>query len=169
MPSPPLTDDERQQIRDLHAAGHGCNAIARQLGRDRSTISRAAQGMGLDFDRKQTREATQARRDDNAARRTRIITNLYDVIEDDLVQLKTAGHQLAEVSMGKVVRYEVDRLPAQDRKALLTAISSAATTAVRLEQVDASDGADQVASLLGTLFDGLRAKHGTSDDDPAAE
>ena len=61
MPAPaPLSDEERQQIRDLHAAGHGCNAIARQLGRDRSTISRAANDMGLTFDRARTRAATAA-------------------------------------------------------------------------------------------------------------
>lgn len=155
MAASPLTPEERQQIRDLHAQGLGCNAIARQLGRDRSTISRAAADMGLSFDRAQTRAATQARREDNAARRTRIIADLYDVIEDDIAQLKATGHHLAEVSMGKVVRYEVDRLPAQDRKALLTGISSAATTAVRLEQVDANSGASEARSMLSAIADAL--------------
>jgi hypothetical protein len=78
MPSPPLTDHERQQIKDLHAQGLGCNAIARQLGRDRSTISRAAQGMGLDFDRKQTRQATQARVDDAKHKRALLADQLLD-------------------------------------------------------------------------------------------
>ncbi|WP_101784246.1 helix-turn-helix domain-containing protein [Nonomuraea indica] len=79
MPAPaPLTNAERQQIRDLHAAGHGCNDIARQLGRDRSTISRAAAAMELTFDRAQTRAATQARVDDTKHKRAVLAEQLLD-------------------------------------------------------------------------------------------
>jgi IS30 family transposase len=83
--APPLTDAERQQIRDLHANGHGCNDIARQLGRDRSTISRAANDMGLSFDRTQTKAATEARVADTKAKRAL----LADQLLDDALRLRT--------------------------------------------------------------------------------
>ncbi|MEU4234170.1 helix-turn-helix domain-containing protein [Nonomuraea sp. NPDC026600] len=78
MAAPPLTDAERQQIRDLHAAGHGCNAIARQLGRDRATISKHAKDLDLTFDRAQTRVATQARVDDAKHKRALLADQLLD-------------------------------------------------------------------------------------------
>ncbi|WP_113699171.1 helix-turn-helix domain-containing protein [Nonomuraea lactucae] len=86
MPAPaPLSDDERQQIRDLHAAGHGCNAIARQLGRDRATISKHAKDLGLSFDRTQTKAATEARIAD--AKHKRAL--LADQLLDDALRLRT--------------------------------------------------------------------------------
>lgn len=157
----PVTDTDRDQLRALHAEGLGRNEIARRMGRSPRTISVLAQELGLDFDRTHTAVATEARKVDAKARRAAIIEGLYDVVEDDLAYLKQDGdYAMAEVSMGDVVRYGLDRLPAQDRKALIGGISTATTAAARIEAIDADQGAGEVGLLLGTLFDRLRDRHG---------
>ncbi|MFD1940518.1 helix-turn-helix domain-containing protein [Nonomuraea mangrovi] len=161
MASTPLTDDERQQIRDLHAAGHGCNQIARQLGRDRSTISRAANDIGLSFDRAQTRQATAARQADNAAMRAQLASDLLA----DAVRLRKQLWEPCTIHSfgGKDNIYnaaEVAEPPFRDKRDIMSTVGTAVDKALRLTDYDATDGAGEVASLLGTLFDGLRAKHG---------
>lgn len=161
MPAPPLTDDERQQIRDLHAQGHGCNHIARQLGRDRSTISRAATAMGLTFDRAQTKAATKARAADNAATRAQLASDLLA----DAVRLRQQLWQSCTIHSfgGKDNVYnehQVPEPPFRDKRDIMNTVGVAVDKALRLTDYDQHDGADEVTSLLGSLFDGLRAKHG---------
>ncbi|RLL70306.1 helix-turn-helix domain-containing protein [Streptomyces sp. Z26] len=156
----PVTDDDRQQIRVLHAEGLGRNEIARRLNRSPRTISVQATDMGLTFDRTATAVATAARKTDAKARRAAIIDGLYDVAEDDLAYLKQgAGYELVEVSMGAPVRYTVDRLPAQDRRALIGGINTGTGAAARLEALDAGDGADDARSMIGQLAAGLTAAY----------
>jgi hypothetical protein len=156
----PVTDDDRQQLRALHADGHGRNEIARRMKRSPRTISVLAEELGLDFDRTHTAVATEARKVDAKARRAAIIDGLYDVVEDDLGYLKQGGdYAMAEVSMGDVVRYELDRLTAQDRKALIGGISTATTAAAKLEAIDSNGGADEAKSMLGQLAAGLTAAY----------
>lgn len=160
MPSLPLTDDERQQIRDLHTAGHGCNAIARQLGRDRSTISRAASDMGITFDRKQTRAATQARADDNAAKRAELET-LY---------LTEAKQLLAELRQPTIVynfggrdnTYNEAEHPEPDAGAklkLMQASGAAMDRALKIAALDSDSGAEDGRGMLGALAAGLQAAY----------
>lgn len=155
-----VTQADYDQVRALHAEGHGRNEIARRLKRSPRTISVLAQEMGLDFDRTHTAVATEARKIDARARRAAIIDGLYDVAEDDIAYLKQGGdYELAEVSMGDVVRYAVDRLPAQDRKALIGGISTATTAAAKLEAIDNDGGANEAKSMLGQLAAGLTAAY----------
>ncbi|MGH3584839.1 MAG: helix-turn-helix domain-containing protein [Pseudonocardia sp.] len=162
MSGRPVTDETREQVRQLHAQGLSRNEIARQFGRSGRTISLIAKDLGLTFDRAaETEVATRVRQADNKARRAGIIASLYDIAEDDIAHLrKQGGYDLVEASAGKAVAYRVERLPAQDRKALVPAISTGTNAAVRLEQVDADTGAGEVGSLLTTLFDRLRDRHG---------
>lgn len=75
----PLTDDERQRIRELHAAGRGCNQIARDLGRSPAIVSKTARELGLSFDRSTTVAATEAKKADASALRAAL---MLDYLED---------------------------------------------------------------------------------------
>ncbi|MFC9847782.1 helix-turn-helix domain-containing protein [Streptomyces sp. NPDC060223] len=163
----PVTDEDRQAVRRLAGEGLGRNAIARELKRSPRTISTIAEALDppVTFDRTMTAVATQARVIDGKARRAAIIAGLYDVVEDDLLYLKDDTYDLVEVSMGAPVRYEANRLPAQDRKALITGVSTATTAAARLEALDGDPETDTARSILGSLADGIRKLADAQGDD----
>ncbi|TXS22627.1 helix-turn-helix domain-containing protein [Streptomyces sp. ms191] len=164
--NPPVTDEERAEIRRLHAEGHGRNEISRRTGRSLRTISVQAERMGLTFDRTMTAVATEARVIDGRARRAAILAGLYEVAEAELDYLRQGGqYALVEVSSGKAVRFNADRLPAQDRRALITGISTAMTAAARLESMEGDPGITGAASLLMNLSDAFRLAAGPPEDD----
>lgn len=76
---PPVTDTDRQRVRDLHAQGLARNAIAARIGRSRATVSKIASEEGLSFDRSATAEATRAKVVDAKQRRA----NLAEAALDD--------------------------------------------------------------------------------------
>nr|WP_237532071.1 helix-turn-helix domain-containing protein [Streptomyces sp. SID8352] len=148
----------------------GRNEIAREIGRSLRTVSVYAAEMGLGFDRSKTAAATEAKMQDAKARRAAIIQGLYDVAEDELAYLKnTDGYQLVEVSLGKPVKYTVDRLPAQDRKALVSSVSTATSAAARLEALDTNNGIDDGVSMLGKLASGLSAAYTAMTEEGSSE
>lgn len=164
--NPRVTDEERDEIRRLHAEGHGRNEIGRLVGRSQRTISEQAAKMGLLFDRSATAVATEAKVIDARARRARIMEQLYDVIEADLAYLKKPdGYVLVEVSAGKAVPFGAERLPAQDRRALITGISTAITAASRLEALEGDPGVAGAASLLTSLGKAFLEAAGPPEDD----
>ncbi|MEU5974385.1 helix-turn-helix domain-containing protein [Streptomyces sp. NPDC047315] len=152
----PVTDNDRRSIRELHAQGLGRNEISREIGRSSRTVSVLAEEMGLTFDRTATAVATEARKTDAKARRAAIVASLYDVAEDDLAYLRQGtAYGLVEVSAGRAVDYTTERLPAQDRKALVQSVGSAMTAASRLEALDTGNGVHEATSVIGQLRDGL--------------
>lgn len=158
----PVTDEDREAVRRLAAQGLGRNAIARELRRSPRTISVIAEQLDppVLFDRTMTAVATEARVIDAKARRTAIIDGLYAVAEDDLAYLRgTREYALVEVSMGAPVRYTAQRLPAQDRKALVGAIGSAVASATKLEALDTANGVNDAKSMIGDLAAGLTAAY----------
>ncbi|MGW0550549.1 helix-turn-helix domain-containing protein [Streptomyces altiplanensis] len=162
----PVTDQTRADVRRLHSEGLGRNEIARELDRSPRTISVIAEKLGLDFDRTATAVATQARVTDSKARRAAIVAGLYDIAEDEIAYLKkVGGYRLVEVSVGAPVEYTVGRLPAQDRKALITGISTATSSAARLEALDGDPGTDAARSMLTSLADGIRRLADAQEDD----
>ncbi|MFE6103196.1 helix-turn-helix domain-containing protein [Streptomyces laurentii] len=164
--NPRVTDEERAEIRRLHAEGHGRNEIARRLGRGQRTISVQVDAMGLSFDRTATAVATEARVIDGRARRARILEGLYEVAEAELGYLRRSSpYPLVEVSAGQAVRFEAERLPAQDRRALITGISTAMTAASRLEAMEGDPGIADAASLLTSLGKAFLEAAGPPEDD----
>jgi hypothetical protein len=164
--NPRVTDEERAEIRRLHAEGHGRNEIGRLIGRSQRTISEQAAKMGLLFDRSATAVATEAKVIDARARRAKILEGLYEVAEAELDYLRQNGHyDLVEVSAGKAVRFNADRLPAQDRRALITGISTAMTAASRLEALEGDPGVAGAASLLTSLGKAFLEAAGPPEDD----
>jgi transposase-like protein len=71
-----LSDQERARIAELHGEGLGCSEIARRIGRDPSTVSRAAKKLGLSFAREATKAATEAHQADIAAERAQLARDL---------------------------------------------------------------------------------------------
>lgn len=166
-----LTDAEVERIRDLHGQGLSRNKIAAELGRSMSTVTAAADRLGLTFDRTRTEQATKARQIDNKARRAAIVARLYGQAEKVLARLDRPTHKMAEVSLGKVVRYEVDDLPGADIHRLVGAINVATASAVKLEQVDNTGGDEAALSMVSALAAGLQlaaAQLPPSDDGDAA-
>ena len=63
----PITDDEREQVRHLHAEDKTRNQIARAIKRSGSTVSKSAKDIDLSFERgSEVVAATEARRLDLA-------------------------------------------------------------------------------------------------------
>jgi hypothetical protein len=75
---PPPADIDPDRLRQLHAQGLSCAAIAAELGVNRSTISRHARRLGLKFDRAQTQAATEALVVDAKAKRAQLANDLLD-------------------------------------------------------------------------------------------
>lgn len=164
----PFSAAEIAELKRLHGLRMGRNAIARAMGRSLRGVTVHAGRLGLSFDRTATAAATEAKMQDAKARRAAIIQGLYDVAEEELAYLKQGdGYNLVEVSIGKPVPYTVERLPAQDRKALVSSISTATSAAARLEALDTNNGVDDGISMLGKLASGLSAAYNamTEEDD----
>lgn len=151
-----VTPEERAEIIRLARADVGRNEIARRTRRSLRTVTLICHDEGIAFDRAATAAATEAKMQDAKARRAAIIEGLYAVAEDELAYLRKGdGYVLVEVSLGKPVDYIAERLPAQDRKALVSSISTATAAAARLEALDGDPGVDAARSMLGTLAEGL--------------
>ncbi|MFI6904872.1 helix-turn-helix domain-containing protein [Nonomuraea sp. NPDC050394] len=168
MSSPPLTDDERTQIRQLHAQDLGCNAIAKQLGRDRSTISRAAAAMGITFDRKQTRQATEARAADNAARRAQLAS---DLLADAARLRKQLWEPCTIHSFGGrdnvYNEHPVDEPPFRDKRDIMSTVGVAVEKALRLTDYDANSGASEARSMLSAIAEALEVAAANLPDEEA--
>lgn len=166
---PPISDDKRAAILADIRSGGSCRGIARAHDVSDATVRKVASDNGITdaFSREQTAHATRARVADNAARRSVIVSRLYEHASYQLDRLDRTEHERSEVSAGKLVQWTADDLPPQDVRALIQAAGHATQHAVRLEQVDHTDGADDVASMLGKLGDALQtaAEH-TEDDFP---
>lgn len=152
----PITDEDRKRVRELHAQGLGRNAIAREMGRGRRSVSDLAAEMGLTFDRTATAVATEARKIDAAARRAALIERYYEQAHKQLDRLDRDEHTIKEVSLGKVVTYSTPDLPASDVRALLQASIAASTQAAKLEALDGDPGTEVARSMLAGLAEGIR-------------
>ncbi|WP_234342273.1 helix-turn-helix domain-containing protein [Streptomyces leeuwenhoekii] len=154
----PVTDEDRQRVRELHAKGLGRNEIARQTGRSQRTVSLIAEDLGLTFDRTATAVATQAKVADAKARRAAIVQRLYARTERLLDQLDAAdrgGFKFTTSTVHGIETERLDHVPGQEEKALAGAITQYMNQAVRLEQLDGDPGVDAARSMLGALAEGI--------------
>lgn len=152
----PVTADELDEIRRLHAEGHGRNEISRRTGRCLRTISVQCAKMGLTFDRTATEAATAARNADLAEKRS----ILADALTDDALRLSAQVWEPAVIHSfgGKDHTYnsrEVDEPLAADKRSLMAAATAAAAQSVRLVPPAEDTGAADARSMLGKLFAGL--------------
>lgn len=156
----PVTDDDRAAIRDLHAAGHGRNEIARRLGRSGRTISVEAAAMGLSFDRAEMTEAATRNRTADLAEQRAI---LAQALTEDALRLTEQIWQPAKIYNfgGKDNDYnerDVDEPPADAKRALMGAAGMAIDRSLKLVPVET----DQQG--LAAVDQWLRGMMGGSDD-----
>lgn len=154
----PVTDDERDEIRRLHAQRLGRNEIARRLGRGTRTISVEAERMGLTFDRTATEEATRARMADLAERRA----ILAEALQGDAERLTEQLWQPAKVFNigGKDNTYtekEVPEPPADAKKNLMAAAGMAIDRSLKLVPPQNDGGEEAARGMVGQLLTGLSA------------
>lgn len=166
---PPLTDAELARIRTLHAAGTSRNDMARILGRSGSTISKAAEQMGLSFDREMVKAATAARVADARARRADIMHKLLDDADRLRGQIWEPHEYRAHGGRDFVEqRWTQPEPTSADKHKLMMATSAALTSSMRLDLHDVDSGASTAKSMLGALAAGLgvaAAQLGPDDDD----
>ncbi|EFC80188.1 GcrA family cell cycle regulator [Parafrankia sp. EUN1f] len=152
----PFTDADVERLRELHTAGMSCGAIARQMGRSRSTVSEHAKRLGLAFDGPPA-EATAVKAATNREMRADLIRRMLrragavlDRLEADTYQHRITTGEASYIVSDPVV-------PAADEKALSGAIASYMRTAMEAEKLDAAVGDTDGRSMLEALADGLKA------------
>jgi ParB-like chromosome segregation protein Spo0J len=149
----PINDDDREQVRRLHAEGLGRNDIARAIGRSPSTVSKIAAALGLTFDRTATAVATEARKADARAMRAEIALGLLE----DVVRLRGQLFKSCTVFNfgGKDNTFEqalIDEPTFADKRNILTAIGTAVDRAMKL---DAYDKIDETLSGIDAWLDAM--------------
>lgn len=159
-PPRPVTQDDYDQVRALHAEGLSRNEIARRMSRSGKTISRIADELHLDFERTRTRAATEAKKADARAKRAALANDLLD----DATRLRRQLWQEARyVDHGGREFDRVDwTMPEPtfaDKLKIMQAAGIAIDKAVRLDEYDADPGIDAAKSMLGALARGLGAAY----------
>jgi transposase len=167
----PITDDDREQVRTLHAQGKTRNEIARIIKRSPSTVTKIARDLDLTFDRAgEVAVATEVRRADLAARRTALAAALQDDAEKLRAQLwapctvgEFAGRE------GEWHETNLDRPRFGDQRQIIGAVQTAISTSLRLAPAEGGEGAEQVRSMLGALGEALQQAAADDADDGGAD
>lgn len=156
----PLTDNDRDLVRQLHEAGLARNDIAREIGRSPSTVSKLAKELGLSFDRSKTQVATAAKVADAKARRARLQLDLLADAER-LRQQLWQEHEYIDHGGKEFIeaRWTQPEPTSADKLKLMQAAKLALDGSLRLDQHDGDGSNETVGSLLGSLFDNLVTKH----------
>ncbi|WP_216588581.1 helix-turn-helix domain-containing protein [Streptomyces brasiliscabiei] len=160
----PVTDAERQRVRELHADGKGRNEIAKILGRSGRTISEIAANLDppITFNRAaEVRQATEIRQADLAARRAAFAIKLQDIAEAEAAKINQP-HTYWDWG-GKEHDFDTHTAPEPtpgDKRAYMSLVATAVDRSLRLSPPKEEGGAEEVGALLTGLFDKLRAKHG---------
>ena len=165
----PVTEAERMKIRVLHGQGRTATAIAKELDRPVSTITRCASQMHLHFDHAQTANATKAAAIDMKARRARIAARLLDESEELLDDLKRPYMDHTFTQAGEYVQHAVMPVP-QDKAHLTRGAANLMAEHRRMAEFDAGDeGAAAGRSMIGKLFSGLAEAVGSEETETPPE
>lgn len=164
----PITDDDREQVRTLHAQSKSRNEIARIIRRSPSTVSKIAAAFDppLVFDRAaEVAVATEVRRADLAARRAALALGLQDDAEQLRAQLfapctvgEFAGRE------GEWHTADLDRPRFGDQRQIIGAVQTAVNASLRLAPAEGGENAEQVRSMLGALGEALQQAAADPDD-----
>jgi hypothetical protein len=156
-----VTAAERAEIIRLHGEGHGRNEIARRTRRSQRTVSLICAEEGLVFDISMTEDATRHRIAQLAERRA----VLAEALQGDAEHLTELMWQPCTIYNfgGKDNTYaerNVNEPPAAEKRNLMAAANLAIEKSLKLVPPKDDDGTEQVGSLLTSLYDKLRDRHG---------
>ncbi|MFJ8224950.1 helix-turn-helix domain-containing protein [Streptomyces griseus] len=168
----PVTDQERETVRQLHAEGLGRNAIAKQLKRSGRTISEIAGELGISFAARagQVAAATEVRQADLADRRARLAEQLQDDAERMRAQLwvPTTVWSFG----GKENTYEdheFPEAPADVKRTLMSAVGIAVDRSLKLVPPKDESGVEEGLALITQLMSGLTAVYQAQQQDQEAD
>ncbi|MFJ3359568.1 hypothetical protein [Streptomyces anthocyanicus] len=151
-----FSEDDEEQLRQLHADGVSRNEIARQMDWSVGTITNHASRIGLAFDREAVRAATDARQVDLKDRRQRLQEQFLDLAEHTMTRARSRYLLTGFSHTGEIATESVPEPPAKETKDFTLAASSAITSALKLAQVDAGDtGREEAAGFLQSLSDAM--------------
>ncbi|WP_131104038.1 helix-turn-helix domain-containing protein [Ornithinimicrobium sufpigmenti] len=163
------TTEQETRLRELHGQGLTLTAIAKELGRDKGSVSRKAKAMDppLTWDRSHTAAATQAKVLDVKARRAQLKADLLE----DAARLRK---QLFAPTVifnfgGKDNTYEqreLDQPPHADQLKIMQAVSTAIGSYDRLEKLDGDGGVSDAVGMLDKIADAIKATAQTLQDAP---
>ncbi|MFE5708132.1 hypothetical protein [Rhodococcus koreensis] len=145
-------------VERLHRKGMGRNEIARELGVAKGTVTTAAGLRGVEFDRAQTVEATEAFIADARASRADLSLRMLALAHR---AVGAANQALADGEGGDFRNYVVGAGVAQDKH---LALDQHVTAARSLSDVDA-----WTAAMLGRTPDEVLDTSAVSDEDIAAD
>lgn len=154
----PWTADDDQVLRDMHATGQSLGAIAKHLGRGKSTIHNQAARLGLSWDRTQTASAANAKMHDARARRAAALEAELELLELAQAHARkglTGGgwRTVMRGAMGAETTQTLEFVPPRDLRDSTSARASMAVVIDKLTDTDAS--AAHARSMLDALADSL--------------
>lgn len=148
-----VTQDDRDRVAALHAAGKGRNEIARALDVSAGTVTNIARALGLSFDRSETAAATAAKVVDLKARRAAIQARLIARAEKVLDRLEGDTYTaLVKTAGGAEEVRELHFVPARDEKDLQYVVGGYLIADERLQRASGDSGEDATRSMLSGLF-----------------
>ncbi|WP_242908690.1 hypothetical protein [Actinomadura terrae] len=167
----PITTRDRRSVAELHARGLNRNAIAREIGRAQSTVSKIARELGLTFDRRRTAEATRAKVIDAKARRAELAALLLEDAHRLRVQLWEPCDLVKIGGKDNVATREpLERPLFDDQLRIVQAAGLAAERHARLVELDADNGVNDGRAMLTNLAEALgQAWRDGQDDAPASD
>lgn len=152
-----ISEDQKAQVRALHAEGLARNEIARRTGIAAGSVTNICRAEGLTFDRSETKHATEARQVDLAAGRIRLAEKMLAASEDMLDTID--GPYEVYNFGGKDNTFEqrtLDSAPVEVRRNVITTAGITFDKLTRI--VEKSDtGLEQAVGVLDTLAEGFRA------------
>jgi transposase-like protein len=161
---PRIPDEKRAAIlAEIKAGEKSRNQIARDHDVSVGSVTNIARAAGMTdaFDRSSVENATRAVVADNRSRRAALASALLD--DADKLRARAWGkYEYYERGQFGPELVSLDKPPLRDAKEAYVALGIALDKHVVLERHDATDPG-VMGSLLGTLLDGLQAKHGTGD------
>jgi len=166
----PLSDAEIAKVRRLHGGGASAGAIAKELGRATSTITRACGRLGLSFDRSQTAAAVAAHKVDFASRRAEQ-QQRYLAIVDELQQraVSTADHAQPAGADGDVRRWRTERPEPREVADLLRAATAATNAELRLADYRSKDSHDDARDIVLAFDVAVRGAYTAQQPDAGAD
>lgn len=163
----PWTDTETQALRDGHAAGKTLTALARELGRPKSSTHDKAAELGLTWDKSRTEQAVRSRKAVCADLRTRALERAYTRIHHLYDRLE--AEEFRTIMRGEYGTEHVNTLdfvPPNDEKTLAQAIGAHMAAAKRIEDAE-SETSDVGKSVVGDLMAGLRNRYTEEHEQPS--
>ncbi|QNA93249.1 MULTISPECIES: hypothetical protein [unclassified Microbacterium] len=151
-----ISDDQKAQVLALHAQGLARNEIARRVGISAGSVTNICRAADRDFDRSETKRATEARQVDLAAGRIRLAKKMLAASEAMLDDID--GEYLVYNFGGKDNDYNEHLLAAAPVEVKRNIITTAGITFDKLTRiVEKSDtGLEQAVGVLDTLAEGFR-------------